>query len=87
MLTLIQVGLLALVVILAIPLGFILARVTREELKEGRSTFKALVLASIAIAVLSIFADFSLDKRIFFLFSASFIGIVSFISLRQSFKK
>ncbi len=80
----IQLGLLALVVILAIPAGFILAKVTREELKEGRVIFKALVLVSVALAVFTVFADFSLDTRLFVLFSASFIGIVSFISLNQS---
>ena len=36
--------------LLAIPTGLILAWLAKEELKEGRKWFKALVIASIALA-------------------------------------
>ncbi len=85
MISLIQLGLLALTIILAIPAGFILARVTREELKDGRGAFKTLVLGCIGIAIFSLLYDFNIENKLFLLFSASFIGIFSFISLKQSF--
>jgi uncharacterized membrane protein YfcA len=70
------------VLILGIPIGNILAKNTKEELKEGRKWFLLLILLSLIGAVLNlIFLNDAL------LFTFLFIAIVSSRSLRAKGKK
>jgi len=66
------------VLILGIPIGNLLAKATKEELKEGRIWFKTLVAVCLVCGVVSlIFQNDSL------LFGFLFIAIVASRSLKK----
>ncbi len=75
---LIQLSLGILALILAVPIGLILAHFTKEELKSGKKYFLIICFASAIGAVISLI----LGKDIF-LFAFLFIGIVVSMSLRD----
>ena len=56
----------------AFPIGNLLARVTKEELKSGKKYFKILIILSLAGAVTSL-----IIRNDVFLFSFLFIAIVT----------
>ncbi len=63
---------------LGIPIGNLLAKITKEELKPGKKWFKLIILLSLIGAVISlIFRDDAL------LFTFSFIAIVTSRSLKN----
>ncbi|MEK6926355.1 MAG: hypothetical protein AABW50_03695 [Nanoarchaeota archaeon] len=64
------------VLVLGIPIGNYLAKLTREELKSGQSWFKLIILFSFIGAVLSLIL-----KNDFLLFALLFIAIVTSRSL------
>ena len=64
------------ILILGIPIGNYLARVTKEELKGGKLWFKALIVVSLMGAIISLIL-----KNDAFLFSFLFISIVTSRSL------
>jgi len=74
---LISIGVLA----LGIPVGNILSKLTREELKNGRKYFKTIVILSLIGAVISLI--FGNDPL---LFGFLFIAIVTSRSLKRNFK-
>lgn len=65
--------------VLAIPVGYLIAWITRDELVDGRRWFKILIIASIALALVFWFYGFG-----YISLSCLFITIVSFISLIKS---
>lgn len=66
-----------LVLLLGIPIGNLLAKWTKEELKSGQVWFKAIVWASL----LGVFVSFIVGNDVF-LFGFAFISIVTSRSLK-----
>lgn len=71
------IGVLAL--FLAIPIGNLLARLTKEELKPGRIYFKTIILISSIGAIIAL-----IFRNDFLLFTFLFIIITTLVSLRKS---
>ena len=67
--------------ILAFPIGYLLAYLTREELVSGRKYFKLLCLISSILAVVFLFYNYIISL------SLIFISIVSLISISKSYDK
>ncbi len=65
-----------LILLLGIPIGDLLAKYTKEELKQGRKWFKILIAVSLFFSIVGIFM-----KNDFIIFSFLFIAIVSSRSL------
>jgi hypothetical protein len=63
---------------LGIPIGNILAKVTKEELKGGRKYFKILIILSLIGAII-----FLILRNDVLLFSLLFIAIVTSRSLKR----
>ena len=63
---------------LGFPLGILLAKKTKEELKSGQKWFKLIVIASLIGAIVG-----ALLRKDFLLFSFLFIAIVTAMSLRR----
>lgn len=83
----VQILLLTFVLLAAFPLGFLLAKATKEELKVGRRAFVSILLASIAVIVVSLFLGFSDEDKLFLVLSMLFIALISYISFKESYKK
>ncbi|MBX4212166.1 hypothetical protein KW787_01775 [Candidatus Pacearchaeota archaeon] len=71
-----------LLIILAIPTGYIIAWFARDELIMGRKWFKALIALSVILSLLFIVKAMKAEA-----FSSLFIGIVAVISLQKSYDK
>ena len=71
----IEVGLL----ILAVPLGFLLAKLTGDELVAGRKWFMAIFVVSVIAGI-----GFYVYGLSYIGWTFGFIAIVSFISLKKS---
>jgi MFS family permease len=82
----IQIILLGLVIVLALPFGYLLARFTREELKEGRKAFLAIIVISLIISAVTLFLPLADETKTFLIFSAVFIAALTSISLFFSYK-
>ncbi len=67
------------VLILAFPIGYLLAKYTKEELKEGRKWFKALIYVSLLGGV----AGMLIGNDVL-MFSFFFIALVTSQSLRKT---
>ena len=67
-----------LVLLLAIPIGHILALLTPEELKDGQKYFRAIILASLIVGTW-----FFLVGESYITWTAGFILIVTFFSLKK----
>ena len=67
------------VLVLAIPTGFILAWLTKEELADGRKWFRILLFVSLALAGVFFAYDVTYGAL-----TCVFIAIVSLISLIKS---
>lgn len=70
------------VLLLSIPTGFLIAWLCSDELIQGRVWFKAIILVSIIVFVLSYFYNLFVIS-----FTMLFIIIVSIISLYKSYDK
>jgi|GEM_PF-2140095 uncharacterized membrane protein len=81
----IQIALLMLVILLALPAGLLLAKATREELKDGRKAFVSIILVSIAVVLVSLFLHLSNEKKLFLVLSMISVAIISGISLEKSY--
>ncbi|MBI2043330.1 hypothetical protein HYT25_02995 [Candidatus Pacearchaeota archaeon] len=66
------------VLLLGIPIGSFIARLTKEELKEGQKWFKVLILIGIFGAGVSLYL-----KNDYLLFTFLFIAITASRSLRK----
>lgn len=67
-----------LVLIFAFPIGNLLAKVTKEELKSGKKYFKILIILSLAGAIISLIIGNDV-----LLFSFSFIAVVTSRNLKK----
>lgn len=81
-----QLVLLFVVLALSYPAGIILARVTREELKDGRKAFSAMIISAFIVIVISFFSQFALSEKLFIASSMIFISAISYISLKRSYR-
>ncbi len=70
------------VLILAFPIGNYLAKITKEELKQGQKWFKVIILLSLIGAIVSLIL-----KRDILFFSFLFITIVTIRSLKIKKRK
>jgi amino acid permease len=68
-----------LILLLAVPVGFLVSWLSRDELIQGRKYFRILVITSILA-----FLGFWLYGRPIEAWSSGFIGIVSLVSLITS---
>jgi len=78
MLQLIQILIGICVLILGIPLGNLLARVTKEELKSGQKWFKLIIIFSFIGAII-----FLILREDTLLFTMLFIAVVTSRSLKK----
>lgn len=76
-----QILLIILVLVLAVPIGYLLAYLCRDELKDGRKYFKLLVFLSAILGIVFLFLDLIVGL------SLIFISVVSLISLIKSYNK
>ena len=65
-----------LILLLAIPTGFLIAWLASDELKEGKPWFRVLIISSIIVGIWFYLTDF-----LYISWTAGFILIVSLISL------
>ena len=75
---LIQIVIGILFLILGFPIGNYLAKITKEELKDGQLWFKALIILSLVGAIISLFLGNDV-----LLFTFLFISIVTSRSLKK----
>lgn len=68
--------------ILAIPTGFIISWYARDELIQGRRWFISLLIAGILVFIISFIND-----EYAILYSSAFISVISIISYAKSFDK
>ena len=67
------------VLILGVPIGNILAKTTKEELKVGRKWFGLIILLSLILGIVGLFL-----KKDVLLFTGFFIAIVTSRSIRKN---
>jgi inner membrane protein involved in colicin E2 resistance len=70
------------VLVLGIPIGYFLAKFTKEELKQGKFWFQLIIIFSLIWAILSL-----IFKNDAILFGLLFIAIVTSMSLKNSVRK
>ena len=68
-----------LILLLAVPVGYLIAWLARDELVVGRKWFKILIVISLISAILAIYF-----RKTDIFFSSSFISIATLISLVKS---
>lgn len=78
---LIQIPIAIVFLVLGIPLGNLLARMTKEELKYGRKWFKLIIILSLLGAIV-----FLILRKDALLFGLLFIAIVASRSLKSNQK-
>jgi len=71
-----------LVLILGIPIGNYLAKITKEEIKDGQKWFKIIITISLILGFFGL-----IIRNDFILFSGFFIAIVTSKSLKKKKKK
>ena len=67
------------ILILGIPLGTLLAKLTKEELKDGQKWFRLIIFCSLVLAIVGLIIG-----KDFMLFGFCFIAIVTGMSLRKN---
>jgi len=70
------------ILILAIPTGFLIAWLAKDELIQGRKWFKAIIILAIITG-----AWFFLTDQLIVTWTSAFVIIVSYISLHKSHDK
>jgi dipeptide/tripeptide permease len=80
-----QYILMILVLLLAFPIGFLLSKLTKEELIQGRTGFKILIWVFILSLIFIVFSNIQTQIKITLVFTLIFIIIITLISLKQSF--
>jgi uncharacterized membrane protein YoaK (UPF0700 family) len=71
----------SLILILAFPVGYLLAWLCRDELVSGRRWFKLLAFLSLIFAAIFLFFNLTISLSLFFIF------IVILISLKKGYDK
>lgn len=69
-----------LILIMAIPSGYLIAWLARDELISGRIWFKSLIVISLIVGIVFYFYD-----RIYISWNSAFVLIVSLIGLMRSY--
>jgi hypothetical protein len=77
----------ALLIIFAFPIGYLLARACKEELKGGRKAFFVLYVITIPIMIVTAFLKIDTEIKLPIILTLIFIMIVSFMSFFLSFDK
>jgi NhaP-type Na+/H+ or K+/H+ antiporter len=70
--------LIIIILILGFPIGYLLARLCRDELKEGRRYFRVLTIISSILGIIFLFLNLEIG------FSLVFISIVAYVSYFKS---
>lgn len=83
----IQILLLNVLLILAFPTGLLLAKTTKEELKDGRKAFISLIAISAVVILTALLLKITNENKMLVIYTALFIIIISAISLNKSHKK
>jgi len=73
-----------LILLSAIPIGYILNYFTKEELKQGKKYFKILSITTPTLAIITLFINLNTEYKKTIIFSLLFISVVSFISWREN---
>ena len=73
---------LVIILLLAIPTGYLIAYLARDELKQGKSWFRILIISSIIIGIGAYFFGNNVIA-----FTCGFIFIISLVSLLKSYDK
>jgi len=68
--------------ILAVPVGFLLAWMARDELVQGRKWFKILIIVGVVLGIWFYLTGLDVES-----FSSFFVAIVSLVSYVKSFDK
>ena len=76
-----------LILLTAFPVGYLLAKLTREELISGRFWFSMIILVAIITAVINLSFIKDFEFRLVNVLTLLYITIVSCISLWKSFDK
>lgn len=83
--SLIQYLLLVMIIILAVPIGCLLGKITKEELKSGRKAFKTIIFIASAVIILAFLLKVDLNSKIFLGASMLFFMVLALISLKMSY--
>lgn len=75
----------ALTLLLVFPLGFLLAWLCKEELKQGRAYFKIMIGLCLLAAVVISFINF--QEKLAVILSLFFVIILASVSLYKSYEK
>ena len=70
----------SIILLLAVPFGYLIRYFTKDELKIGKLYFKVLVIISLIISVAILIAPIGAINKKTIISSMLFIAIVSFIS-------
>lgn len=87
MLSILQIIISIALLLSALPLGYLLAWLTREELVQGRPAFALIIAASIVIITALLFFGININLKLSLIFSLLFIFIASFVSIWKSYDK
>ncbi len=71
------------ILLLAIPVGFFLKYLTKEEIKSGKKYFKALYLSSLLLAFIILLSPIEKTLKDSSFFALIFMSIVAYISWRK----
>ncbi len=71
------------ILMLAIPIGFFLKYLTKEEIKSGRKYFKWLYLSSLLLAFIILLFPIEKNLKDSSFFALIFIAITTYISWRE----
>ncbi|MFH0831475.1 MAG: hypothetical protein V1886_01240 [archaeon] len=83
----ISIMLLNAILILAFPVGMLIAKATKEELKQGRKVFIILIAISLLSILVSFLMGIRNDNLTILSYTAMFIAIISALSLKGACTK
>jgi FtsH-binding integral membrane protein len=79
-----QIILVFVVLLSALPLGMLLARSTKEELQSGRDAFFAIMVGCGVITIASLFLKIGINEKLLLIFCSAFIYMVTQISYSKT---
>jgi len=87
MLSILQVIISIALFLSALPLGYLLAWLTREELVQGRLAFALIMAASVIIIIVLLFIGLEINLKLSLVFALLFIFTASSVSMLKSYNK
>lgn len=87
MLLILQIIISIALILSALPLGYFLAWLTKEELVQGRLAFALLMAASALLIVLLLFFAMEISIKLSLVFALLFMLIASAVSMFKSYDK